>query len=71
MREPGEFGPVRWGYRGTGIDIEPSCRLWGLMVGVQFFGMLYKDKPTASSNPVSRPPRYAARPAPPATPPAP
>lgn len=47
-------GPLRFGWRGTGIDVEPSLRMWGLVFGKWFLGVLYKDNPTASSNPVSK-----------------
>jgi hypothetical protein len=49
-----EFGPLVWGWRGRGIDIEPSCRLWGLRFGKLFLGVMHKDKPGASSSPVSK-----------------
>jgi hypothetical protein len=48
------FGPIVWGRRGEGIDLEPSLRMWGIDLGTIFIGVLYKDRPTGSSNPVKR-----------------
>lgn len=49
-----EFGPLLWGRRGNGIDIEPSCRMYGIRLGTLFLGVLHKDQPTASSSSVVR-----------------
>lgn len=62
-----DFGYLRWGCRGAGIDIEPSMRMWGLCIGTVFLGVMHKDNPTASSSPTVKPPRYVARPTHPVT----
>lgn len=54
LKDGWECGPLRWGRRGNGIDIEASCRMWGLGWGCLFVGWLYKDNPLASSSSVSR-----------------
>lgn len=44
-----------WNWRGKGIDFRPNVRLYGVGIGLRFFGMTVAERPVPEASPALPP----------------